>query len=144
MTESGAGVATSEERAALRAVRQRLLTLHKALLDDERSRHERDHGPIETAQQHLQLLMEHPSFAWLRPLSGLIVRIDERLAAKDVVSSGEVRELAGDVRALTSFSDDRTEYHDRYHGALEGSPAILAAHADVARALAPLLGPGSR
>ena len=36
--------------------------------------------PIQTTQQHLQLLMEHPSFAWLRPLSGLIVRIDERLA----------------------------------------------------------------
>ena len=141
MTEPGAIEATSEERAALRAARQRLLALHKALLDRERSRHEHDHGPIQTTQQHLQLLMEHPSFAWLRPLSGLIVRIDERLAAKEVVSSGEVRQLAVDARALTSFSEERSEYQDRYRGALEGSPVILAAHADVARALAPLLGP---
>ena len=70
MTEPGAIEATSEERAALRAARQRLLALHKALLDRERSRHEHDHGPIQTTQQHLQLLMEHPSFAWLRHSPG--------------------------------------------------------------------------
>ena len=144
MTESRAIEATREEREALRVVRQRLLVLHKAFLDGERSRHERDHGPIETTQQHLQLLMEHPSFAWLRPLSGLIVRIDERLAAKDVVSSGEIRQLAADVRALTSFGDESTDYQHRYRGALEASPAVLTAHADVARALAPLVGARSR
>jgi hypothetical protein len=144
MTDTGAGQATSEERAALSTVRQRLLVLHKALLDSERSRHEREHGPIETAQQHLQLLIEHPSFAWLRPLSGLIVQIDDRLASREGMSSSQVRELAADVRTLTSLGDERTEHQDRYRTAIDGSPAVLAAHADVARALAPLIGPSSR
>ncbi len=139
MTETGAGQATGEERAALRTVRQRLLVLHKALLDGERSRHEREHGPIETAQQHLQMLIDHPSFAWLRPLSGLIVQIDDRLAAREGISSSQVRQLATDVRTLTSLGAEQTEHQDRYRTAIDGNPAILAAHADVARALAPLL-----
>ena len=144
MTETGATQATSDERAALRTVRQRLLVLHKALLDNERSRHEREHGPIETAQQHLQMLIGHPSFAWLRPLSGLIVQIDDRLASREGVLSSQIRELAADVRSLTSLGDEPTEYRDRYRAAIDGSPGVLAAHADVARALAPLLGPSSR
>ena len=131
--------ATHDERAALRVVRQKLLALHKALLDRERAEHERDHGRIETTHQHLQMLMEHPSFAWLRPISGLIVRLDERLAAKEPLSGGEARQLALEVRALTTFGDDRTEYQQRYHRALEDSPGILAAHAEVARALGSLI-----
>ena len=76
MTDSATGEATSEDRATLRAVRQGLVSLHKLLLDRERERFEREHGRIETTHQHLQLVLEHPTFAWLRPLSGLIARFD--------------------------------------------------------------------
>ena len=131
--------ATTEERAALRTARQQLLVLHKKLLDFERHRFEREHGQIETTHQHLQLIMGHPSFAWLRPLSGLIARFDERLAAKEPLSSVEARQLAGEARALTTFDEDRTEYQQQYQRALEASPDILAVHTDVARSLAPLL-----
>jgi hypothetical protein len=113
------------------------MSLHKALLDRERHHFEREHGPIETTHRHLQLVMEHPSFAWLRPLSGLIARLDDRLGPRATLTSAEVRQLAADARALTTFSEEKTEYHQQYHRAIEDDPNILAIHASVARSLAP-------
>ena len=139
MTDPKTTEATSEERATLRTVRQALMSLHKLLLDHERSRFERENGRIETTHQHLQLVMDHPSFAWLRPLSGLIARFDERLDGKEPLSTADARQLAADARVLTTFAEDRTAYQQRYHRALEDDPDILAAHAGVARSLAPFL-----
>jgi hypothetical protein len=136
-TDSTNSEATSEDRAALRTVRQALISLHKMLLDRERHHFEQEHGPIESTHQHLRLVMDHPSFAWLRPLSGLIARFDERLGSREPLMSAEVRELASEARALTTFDDERTEYQQRYHHAVEGNPDILAVHANVARSLAP-------
>ena len=141
MTDPMAAEATSEDRAALRATRQALLALHKVLLDRERARYEREHGRIESTHQHLQLVIEHPSFAWLRPLSGLIVEYDERLAAKTGLSAADARQLAAEARALTTMTDEKTEHQQLYHAAMEDSPEVLAAHASVARALAPFVVP---
>lgn len=137
MPDPAAPAATTEEREALRVLRQALMSLHKALLDRERHRFEREHGQIETTHQHLQLVLEHPSFAWLRPLSGLIARFDDRLGPRATLSSAEARALVAEARALTTFGEERTESQQRYHRALEESPDILAIHAGVARALAP-------
>ena len=137
MTRPDGTEASSDERTALRATRQALLALHKILLDRERGRFEREHGPIESTHQHLQLVLEHPSFAWLRPLSGLIVEYDERLAAKTPMSTADARQLAAEARALTTVTDQKTEYQLLYHQAIEDTPDVLAAHARVARALAP-------
>jgi hypothetical protein len=139
MTHSRTTEATSEERATLRTVRQALMSLHKLLLDHERARFERENGRIETTHRHLQLVLDHPSFAWLRPLSGLIARFDERLDGKEPLSAVDARQLATDARALTTFAEERTEYQQQYHRALEADPDILAAHATVARSLAPFL-----
>ena len=141
MTEPTGVDATSEDRAALRAIRQALLALHKILLDRERARYEREHGRIESTHQHLQLVIEHPAFAWLRPLSGLIVEYDERLASRTGLSAADARQLAAEARALTTMTDEKTEHQRLYHAAIEDSPEVLAAHASVARSLAPLVVP---
>ena len=135
---------TSEERAALRAVRQALVTLHKMLLDRERSRYEREHGQVESTHHHLQLVMDHPSFAWLRPLSGLIARMDGCLHGREPLYRADAVRLAADVRMLTTFGDEKTDYQHQYHQALEDSPEILAAHAAVARSLAPFRSEAAR
>ena len=137
MTEPTDAAATTEDRAALRAARQALLTLHRILLDRERMQYEREHGRIATTHQHLQLVLEHPSFAWLRPISGLIVEYDERLSPKTVLSAIEARQLAAEARGLTTLSDETSEYQQLYRRAIEDTPEALAAHAGVARALAP-------
>ncbi len=72
----------------LRTVRDHLLTLHKALLDSERAKYEKAYGPVRSPGEMLQLVLGNEHFAWLRPYSGLIVRIDEWLAADDAVTGG--------------------------------------------------------
>jgi hypothetical protein len=139
MTTPPGAEATAEDRAALRATRQALLALHKILLDRERVRFERENGPIETTHQHLQLIMDHPSFAWLRPLSGLIAQYDEHLLGKAPLLRTTARRLAAEARGLTTLADEKTEYQRLYHRAIEDSPEALNAHATVARSLAPFV-----
>jgi hypothetical protein len=54
------------------------LALHRALLDAQRITHEREHGKV-TSGAFLELVIGAPEFAWLRPLTALIVGIDEAL-----------------------------------------------------------------
>src|SRR6476646_11734757 len=69
---------TDTDRQFLIDLRKSLLHLHKTLLDWERAAYERLHGRTSPGSL-LTALMNDPQFAWLRPLSELIVRIDESL-----------------------------------------------------------------
>ena len=60
-----------------------LLRLHKALLDDERVSYERVHGRIPSNGAFLQLALNDAWFAWLRPLSQLIAKLDELSESND-------------------------------------------------------------
>ena len=71
-----------QARQKLAELRQTLLTLHKALLDSERTAYELVYGTIPSAGAFLQLLINDPWFEWLRPITTLLVQIDETLAAK--------------------------------------------------------------
>jgi len=62
----------------LDTVRHELLALHRALLDSQRSAHEANHGKL-TSGAFLELVIGAPEFAWLRPLTALIVGIDEAI-----------------------------------------------------------------
>src|SRR5258706_12368031 len=79
------GMPTPDE--FVQQLRHSILELHKALLDAQRIRYEREHGRIQSAGELLGLVLEHPTFAWLRQLSALIARLDEGM---------EMREELGD------------------------------------------------
>ena len=64
----------------LAAVRQRLIRLHKTLIESERVTYERVQGRVATPGELLQLVIHDSWFVWLHPLSELIVRLDELLA----------------------------------------------------------------
>lgn len=57
-----------------------LLKLHKVLLDQERVRYEAENGAVENPFKVLGLVMNDPFFAWLRPLSAFLVKVDELIA----------------------------------------------------------------
>src|SRR5258708_10658985 len=65
-------------------LRPALLQLHKALLDAQRIRYERENGRVESRGELLALVLEDSSFEWLRVLSALIARLDD-LADADKV-----------------------------------------------------------
>ena len=119
----------------LRQVRDRLLDLHKTLLDAERARFEREHGRVASSGQWLQLVLSHEQFAWLRPYSGLIVRIDEWIAS-DAPAPDEGEALWQEADKLTTLGEARDESPEGLYGVLVDSvPAAAAQHAAVREAL---------
>jgi hypothetical protein len=119
----------------LRQVRDRLLDLHKALLDAERARFEREHGRVASSGQWLQLVLGHEQFAWLRPFSGLIVRIDEWLAS-DAPAPDEGEALWAEANRLTTVKDARDASPEGLYGILiDTVPAAATQHAAVRDAL---------
>ncbi len=93
--------APEQGRQKLVELRLILLNLHKALLDSERTSYEITHGPVGSPSAFLHLLINDPSFQWLRPITTLIVQIDETLAAKKPpATEHDFEQLITDMRAL--------------------------------------------
>lgn len=124
-----------DERDRLRDLSRRLLRLHKILLDRERRAYERQHGTIPSATL-LRLLLQDEHFAWLRVLSGLIAQIDEAVDVEEAIGpEGAQRAFDEAYRLLRSGGDG--EFQGRYRLALQASPEVVMAHADVSRVLPP-------
>jgi hypothetical protein len=115
-------------------LRQGLLRLHKTLLDWERGGYERIHGR-QTSNDLLNALLNDPQFAWLRPISQLIVRIDELLGDKTPPMRNDVEAVIAQVRALTSPNAEGSIYERRYDTVLQEHPDAVFAHRDVLKLL---------
>ena len=121
-------------RARLTELRQTLLHLHKALLDSERTAYEIVHGPIGSPAAFLQLLIHDNWFAWLRPVTTLLVQIDETLAAKKPpAAEREFEQLIADTRALLSASREANGFWKRYAAVVERDPGVAVLHEEVER-----------
>src|ERR1043165_4278003 len=104
-TSKGAQGEPQETRDRLQALRSALLTLHKALVDSERVEYEKVMGKIQSPNHFLQLLTTDPWFAWLSPLSKLIVSIDEALDEKEPLTSAAVEALIQQTAGLLQPSE---------------------------------------
>lgn len=106
-----------------------LLRLHKALLDDERVSYERVHGRIPSNGAFLQLVLGDAWFAWLRPLSQLMAKLDE-LGEKS--SDGlDTAPLVASIRTLLTPTEEGEGFGRQYHDALQRGPDVVLAHAAV-------------
>jgi len=111
-------------------LRRTLLRLHKTLLDWERAGYERIHGR-QSSNDLLNALLNDSQFAWLRPISQLIVRIDELLGEKTPPMRNDVDAVVSQVRALTSPNAEGNIYERRYDTVLQEHPDAVFAHRDV-------------
>ncbi len=128
--------ASNGARQRLKDLRDSVLVLHKALLDSERTAYELTHGSVTSPGAFLQLLINDAWFAWLQPVTKLIVQIDESLAAKKPPASDrQLEQLIGDTRALLSPSREASEFWGRYDGALRRDPAVAVLHDEVQQQL---------
>jgi len=107
---------------------RRLLDLHKALVDAEREGYERARGRM-TDGEFLKALIDDPAFAWLAPLTALIVRLDE-LATADVPADYKAQ-----VKRLLRPDELGSAFQRRYHEIVQKSPDALVAHGAVVRLL---------
>jgi len=136
--EPGAAVpvALSEaSRQRLRDLRARLLNLHKVLLDDTRVAYEMDRGRVGSSGNLLQLVINDPWFAWLHPLSELVVRIDETVEQGSPATQADGGALLDEAERLLTASESGEGFARRYYDALQRQPAVVLAHADVRRTL---------
>ncbi len=108
-----------------------LLRLHKALLDDERVAYERVHGRIPSNGAFLQLALNDAWFAWLRPLSQSIAKLDELSESDDVASREMIPALLVSVQTLLMPTEEGEGFSRQYHDALQRSPDVVLAHAAV-------------
>ncbi len=110
-----------------------LLKLHKALIDSERVVYEKSVGPIASPNHFFQLLTNDPWFAWLRPISQLIVAIDETLDAKEPLTRADVDAVMSQSVFLLVPAKSGGEFGERYVAALQRDPRVVLAHGQVAK-----------
>lgn len=111
-------------------LRHGLLRLHKTLLDWERAQYEKAHGRKSNTEL-LNAFLEHRQFAWLRPMSQLIVRIDEMLEEDTAPEAADLQAVIAEMKLLTAPSEGGSEYAQRYHTALQEAPDAVFAHRDL-------------
>jgi len=114
---------------SLAEVRTPLLALHKSLVDAERREFERQRGRLENAE-FLKVLMEGPQFAWLKPLTALIVRLDEALE-----DNQDGAAAIDELRRLLAPDEHGSVFQQRYAEVLQRSPDAVVDHGRTLRAL---------
>ena len=112
-------------RAALRELSQTLMPLHRHLIDAAKSDYAFAYAPVESPGHLLRLLGDDPFFAWLKPLTAIIVEIDE-MTRRDFE--------AADARAIV----DRIELFlvvDQYVQVLQREVEVASGHAALRKVL---------
>jgi hypothetical protein len=117
-------------RRRLNTAHAGLLRVHKALIDYERTRYERERAPISGPGEFLQLLIHDPWFAWLRPISELAALIDETVSTKDPVDPVMAQALLAKSKELLVPAETGDPFSRGYHRALHESPEVAAAHGE--------------
>jgi hypothetical protein len=110
--------------------RASLLALHRALVEYERREYEKTHGR-QTGAEFLQALISDPAFAWLGPLTALIVRLDEAEEEKD--ADAERPAFSAAARTLLATTD--SPFSRRCAELVQKSPDVAFAYAAARRAV---------
>jgi hypothetical protein len=115
-------------RAALREVSKALLPLHRRLIDVAKEEYEFAVGASPTPTQLVELVRTDPFFAWLQPMTALIVAIDE-MARTDF----EPPDAAAIAARVEQFLET-----ERYVTLLQRDVDVTIAHAALRKALSAL------
>jgi hypothetical protein len=120
-------------RKRLEDARHALFALHKALVDSERVTYEKTIGGIQSPNEFLQLLISDPWFAWLQPLSQLIVSMDEMLEAEEPLTAAVVDGVLKQAAALLAPSESGEGFSRHYFDAMQREPDVVLAHAEATK-----------
>lgn len=124
--------AESAHKPALLETASALREVHRALVQAARAGYEREVGPAGGPGQMLRLLTEDPYFAWLHPMSELIVDLDS-LLTQELLPEGTVAAVRLEINHLTQASD--SPFWSKYAPLLQADPDVVMAHGRLRRAL---------
>lgn len=122
----------------LRDVRIKLLRLHKALLDSERVTYEQVHGRVSSSGEFFRLVIDHDWFSWLRPISQLIIQMDDVLSPKEPATLPQVTEVLGRAKDMLQPNENGSTLESRYYEAIQRDPEIAIMHGEISKLLADL------
>ena len=127
------------QRTKLTSLGRALRDLHKQLIHIESQYFGAVGGPLEL----LQLVTNHPHFAWLQKLSGLMAQMDERLDEPEPVTPAVALTYRRALEALIGPSEDGDkEFQTKYNALLHDAPEIVMAHGAVRKLLSSIAAPG--
>lgn len=113
-----------------------LRQLHKALIDTEAEQFARAFGRIDGPLHLLQLLTEHPYFAWLQCFSAFIADLDQLPEGDEPVSPERAGALRATVETMIGPLPPRNpQFRQRYLDLLQQAPDVTAAHGALRRVL---------
>lgn len=124
--------AESAHKPALLEVASSLREVHRALVQATRAGYERENGPAGGPGQMLKLLTEHPYFAWLHPMSELIVDLDS-LLVQELLPGGTVAAVRMEIDRLTQAGD--SPFWTKYAPLLQADTGVVTAHGRLRRAM---------
>jgi len=119
-------------KSALLEVAAALREVHRTLVQAVRVAYEREIGPAGGPGQMLRLLTEHPYFAWLHPMSELIVDLDS-LLAQEILPAGTVAGVRQEVDRLTRAGG--SPFWDKYAPLLQSDTDVVMSHGRLRRAI---------
>ncbi len=123
--------------AKLTALARALRDLHKQLIHVETQYF----GAVGSPLELLQLVTNHPHFAWLQKLSGLMAQMDERLDEPEPVTAAEAGAYRKAIEALIGPSESGdAEFRAKYNALLHDGTEIVMAHGAVRKVLAGIAG----
>ena len=122
-------------RLALREVSRALIPLHRRLIDATRDDYAFGYAPVESPSQLLQLVNTDPFFAWLKPLTMLIVDIDEM--ARTDFEPGDAARVAHRLERLFGARAGAA-FAERYLPLLQRDVDVTVGHAALRKAITAL------
>ncbi|HEX9161907.1 MAG TPA: hypothetical protein VF980_09400 [Thermoanaerobaculia bacterium] len=123
------------QRAALRDVWRLMIPLHRAIIQATRDDYTFAFGPVPQPTHLLRLLNEDLFFAWIKPITALIVDIDE-VSRRDFDVS-EVVDITNRVESLFGTTPD-PQFARNYVPMLQRSVDVAVCHAALRKAVARL------
>jgi hypothetical protein len=113
----------NSSKAKLDRMAAAMRTLHKALIDQTQREYERSHGKVNSPYALFALVTSDPAFAWLQPMTRLIVEMEDLVGRKEKPpEEPEVAEMRKKVDGLLTTSGD--PFSDKYLGLIQSSPEI--------------------
>ena len=127
--------ARAAQRAALREVSRVLIPLHRALIDAAKDDYAFAFGAVPQPTARIRLRNEDAFFAWLKPITALIVEIDE-MTRRDF-EPADAEGIVARIDALFGNAGD-ADFASHYVPILQRSVEVAAGHAALRKALAAL------
>ena len=114
-------------RAKLDRMGAGMRVLHKALIDVTQHEYERAHGKVKSPYQLFALVAQDPAFAWLQPMTRLIVEIEDVVGRPlPPPSKADLVEMRKKVDQLLVTVGE--PFSTRYLALIQSSPEVAAEH----------------